>query len=129
MAAIHDIQRAKRRKLFEASEAYHSALSEEVALSVVEIVEREMERVVGEITSKIAIESTTPFIPGKVWFDSKELKARWGCTLEFIKSIPDTKLKPHHLGNGMSMKSYLAVDVYRYEGLISRTKHKELKSI
>ena len=129
MAAIHDIQRAKRRRLFEASEAYHSALSEEVALSVVEIVEREIDRVVGEIVSKIAIESTTPFTPGKVWYSSKELRERWGCTLEFIKSIPDTKLKAHHLGNGMSMKRYLAVDVYRYEGLITRAKHKELKAL
>ena len=129
MAEIYKIERAKRKSLLEVSEAYHTAFAREIALSAVDIVRSELEGAVEEITSKIVIESATPFTPGKVWFTTAELKARWGCSDDFIKSIPDTSLKPHYLGSGSSMKRFLALDVYRHEGLLSKSEHNKLKSI
>lgn len=127
MATIHKIERAQRRELLAASEAYYAALSRELASSAIDVVKEELASAVEAITKEIAVKASSPFMDGKVWFTVAELKERWSCSNNFISSIAD--LEPHYIGSSSAMKRYLAVDVYRVEGLITKAKHKELKEI
>lgn len=130
MATIHNIEpntvqdRKRRRELLAASEAYHNAFAREIALSAMEMIKEDLQGAVEAIADKLALESATPFQPGKAWFSTNELTKRWGCSQDFIFSIPDTQLKPHYFGNSKRMKRFLAIDVYRHEGLLTKAEHK-----
>lgn len=129
MADLYKIERKAPRDLLNASKAYHDAFAQEIAASALEVIRADLGSAVDTILSKLALETSTPFSPSKVWFTTSELKKRWNCSDDFLKSLSDSALKPHYLGAGNSMKRYLAIDVYRHEGLITKGEYKKLKTI
>ena len=121
---LHEIKKARKKDPPNPHDAVN-AFSQVIAHSTLEAVKEELEGIVEKIRNEVALKSSSPFVENKVWFSTKELMKRWGCSLEFIYGFPG--LEPENLGGSRNMKRYLAIDVYRAERLITKAQYKELK--
>lgn len=67
------------------------------------------------------LKGISPFAPGKTYFSYKELCERWGMGKSAVYEIPETELPITYLGPNKGSRRYLALHVYRYEQLLTKT--------